>query len=480
MLGALAGAFAIALGVGLLDRARTPLEVVGSLLLPILGAVLLISVVAVSIPRKPAPSPVNDVRDGEAAQFYRRNAGPPWIAAQVAIALPGLWSAAMAVVGMLAGAWGWAVFVLPATCFLVGPLAALAGTKPGGVWLTPTRLVDQRPDVHASVRLAEIAAVAATGPQVSLTLMPGASAEVARAPWSPGSRRPASRLRIDVATIAPEFTDRLREAVLRSREDVGGSAAAAARPHRDPAALPVRPIEGRAGEVAGDVALAVGALALAWLLEAPLGGSRTPIAVHLVAGYAVLAGLVLIGHAVALAVTPGFPRLAASVRDGVEGFGVRSWPGDQWRDSALDLGLAALGIGTFGLDLATGGSWLPWSVVPGLTGLWFLVRAALWLGGRKRRDALWIGGGVVVTDGPDGTRRAPLASVRGVEGLSGPRGGAVVITLSQPAAGQQCPRLWRWRAPEDRRLQLDVSRIGHDPHDLASLELLTRPAPPEP
>jgi len=77
------------------------------------------------------------------------------------LTLLGGWFAVMGVVGALEESWLWPVLAaVPALYFLGIPvLAALGRLRPGGVWLTPTRVVDERLGRRSELPLDRVATV---------------------------------------------------------------------------------------------------------------------------------------------------------------------------------------------------------------------------------------------------------------------------------------------------------------------------------
>ena len=159
-----------------------------------------------------------------------------------------------------------------------------------------------------------------------------------------------------------------------------------------------------------------------------------------------------------VAATSQLPTLGAATLEDRPAVGVRAWAAPWWHANALDLGLAVTGLALAGAGLSAGGSWAVVGAVPGLVGLWFAVRVALVLVGRRRPPAMWLTPDEVVVDSPAGRARADRGSVRGVRG----RGRRVVVELDRDATWESCPRPWRGRrSASGTVLVLDASDVGH-------------------
>ena len=228
-----------------------------------------------------------------------------------------------------------------------------------------------------------------------------------------------------------------------------------------PAAVP---FSGRAkwGEVLVDVGLAaLGGILL--LVATPELSGREPVGLWLVVVYTAYAVVVTVLLAAAVALTSRLPTLRDGEVDGRAAVGVCAWAAPWWHATALDLGLAVVGLALATAGVRTGGSWAVVGLAPGLLGLWFAVRVALTLLARRRRPALWVTDEEVVVDSAVGRSRAPRAAVSAVRS----RGRRLVCELDRDATGAWCPRLWRRTSPSRRTLVVDCADVGHRAGDLA-------------
>ncbi|WP_210649132.1 hypothetical protein [Nocardioides sp. SYSU D00065] len=217
------------------------------------------------------------------------------------------------------------------------------------------------------------------------------------------------------------------------------------------------------GEVAADLALAGGGTLLAALGAAAMTG-RDPVGLLLLVAYtayAVAATLVLAG---VVAATRQLPTLTEGVVDQKRAVVARSWAAPWWHTVALDAGLAAVGIALLGAGVGAGADWGLVATVPGVVGLWFLVRVVLVLVGRRRRPALWLTDDELVLDFPAGRARSARADVASVRS----RARRLVVDLDRDAAWELCPRPWRSAVADRRTLVLDCSDLGHRADDLAA------------
>lgn len=220
------------------------------------------------------------------------------------------------------------------------------------------------------------------------------------------------------------------------------------------------------GQVAADLALVAGG-AILLLLAAPELSGREPVGLWLLVLYTGFAVAVTLALTSTVALTTQLPLLEDGMVDGGTATGVRSWAAPWWHANALDLGLAVTGLALAAAGLAAGGEWAVTGAVPGLGGLWFLVRVALGLFGRRRRPALWLTADRVVVDSPAGRAHAGRAAVRRVSG----RGERLVIELDRDATWSLCPRPWRRPVVARDTLVVDCSDIGH--HAAALADWLT-------
>lgn len=217
------------------------------------------------------------------------------------------------------------------------------------------------------------------------------------------------------------------------------------------------------GEVAANLALAAGGVILIRIAAPELSG-REPVGLWLLVlytGFAVTATLVLAGT---VALTARLPVLEEDVVvDRRPATGVRSWVAPWWHANALDLGLALTGLALAAAGVRAGEDWALVGTVPGIVGLWFLVRVGLVLLGRRRRPALWLTADEVVVDSAVGRARVGRGDVARVRG----RGRRLVVELDGDATWSLSPRPWRRPVTARDILVLDCSDLGHRAADLA-------------
>ncbi|MEO5651998.1 MAG: hypothetical protein ABIN79_05845, partial [Marmoricola sp.] len=150
------GLFCLALAaLGLLLMVRTGYESSGAVVTAMLGAFLVVVALVIYLGfivrlRSTAPAPQSVVVDGEPALHLRRApltaVGNCLLAGALALFFLG-WAV---VLGIESGWGGAVVLAIPALIFLLLPLFALTGRwVPGGLWLTPTRLVHRAYGVRA-------------------------------------------------------------------------------------------------------------------------------------------------------------------------------------------------------------------------------------------------------------------------------------------------------------------------------------------
>jgi hypothetical protein len=216
------------------------------------------------------------------------------------------------------------------------------------------------------------------------------------------------------------------------------------------------------GEVLGNLVLAALGVVLL-LVAAPELSGREPVGLWLLVLYTAYAVATTLVLAALVASTSRLPTLHEATLEGRPAVGVRAWAAPWWHANALDLGLAATGVALAAAGLAAGREWAVVGLLPGLVGLWFAVRVALVVLGRRRRPALWLTDDELVVDSPSGRARAARTSVREVRS----RGGRVVVELDGAATRQACPRAWRRGTPSPAALVLDATDVGHRAADLA-------------
>lgn len=172
--GAAGGVFSTVLGLALVLRAETLFGAVSATLFVLSGAIVLLSLVVRVTERRPRPLPLprRVELDGEEADFHPRRTGWPTPVGYLVPGSLGVWAAAMAVVGAAEESWAWPLlFAVPAIYFLGFPvLWALGRFRPAGVWLTPTRVVNEHFGLRSELAVRDIATMSPWSSE--LTLMP--------------------------------------------------------------------------------------------------------------------------------------------------------------------------------------------------------------------------------------------------------------------------------------------------------------------
>lgn len=154
--------FSLVIGSILVLDAETLFGRVFATIFVISGATVILSlVVRVSQRWWPArlPPPRREKLKEEEAAFHPRRAGWPTPVAYLLFGSVGLWAAAVAVVGGLEEHWAWPVlFAVPAIYFLGFPVLWLLGRfRPAGIWLTPTRVVNEHFGLRSELAVRDIA-----------------------------------------------------------------------------------------------------------------------------------------------------------------------------------------------------------------------------------------------------------------------------------------------------------------------------------
>lgn len=167
------GAFGIALavfsglaslGIGavvLRNYHDEPFTVVWSSLPVVLGLIVLISCFGLILAKRPkkVPYPARDSDlDNETARFLPRRANRGSVVSNAVLLLLGGWFLVMGVVGAVEENWLWPVLAaFPAAYFLGFPVLRAVGLfRPGGVWLTPTRLVNEQFGLRSEIALSDV------------------------------------------------------------------------------------------------------------------------------------------------------------------------------------------------------------------------------------------------------------------------------------------------------------------------------------
>lgn len=155
--GGLSGVLIIAIGVALVSRADTAFGLVWSLMPIVCGGVVLLSLATgLSGPGR-AGTQSKVTLDGEEARFVSRR-DRRTTAFFVIVTLMGGWFLVMGVVGAVSENWFWPVLaVVPAVYFLGFPILRVLGRfRPAGVWVTPTRVVDECLGMRTAIKLGDV------------------------------------------------------------------------------------------------------------------------------------------------------------------------------------------------------------------------------------------------------------------------------------------------------------------------------------
>lgn len=134
---------------------------VWSALMLVLGVIVLISFVGLQLAKRSqvSPEPARQVTLGnERARFFARRSRPGTLAGNTVLVLLGGWFLVMGVAGALEKNWVWPVLAaFPAAYFLGFPVLRAVGLfRPGGVWLTPTRIVNEQFGLRSEIALSEV------------------------------------------------------------------------------------------------------------------------------------------------------------------------------------------------------------------------------------------------------------------------------------------------------------------------------------
>ena len=161
-LGLLTGVATTGIGVGVLVRTyEDPFGAVWSSLLVVVGVIVLISYVALLVARRPQP-PAQSGRDvalgDEVARYLPRRPNPGTVASNFVFVLLGGWFLVMGAVGAVEENWFWPVLAaFPAAYFLGFPVLRAVGLfRPGGVWLTSTRVVNEQYGLRSEIALSDV------------------------------------------------------------------------------------------------------------------------------------------------------------------------------------------------------------------------------------------------------------------------------------------------------------------------------------
>ncbi|MGY0388926.1 hypothetical protein ACWZJV_18320 [Nocardioides sp. WG-D5] len=138
-----------------------PFIIVWSSLPIVLGLIVLISCVGLILAkrsRKPAHPARDTVLDNEPARFLPRRAHRGSVVSNIVLVLLGGWFLVMGVVGAVEENWLWPVLAaFPAAYFLGFPVLRAVGLfRLGGVWLTPTRIVNEQFGLRSEIAFSDV------------------------------------------------------------------------------------------------------------------------------------------------------------------------------------------------------------------------------------------------------------------------------------------------------------------------------------
>lgn len=161
-LGLLTGVAVTGIGVGSVTRSHEDLfGAVWSALMLVLGLIVLTSFVGLQLAKhsQVSPEPAREVTfENERAQFLARRSRPGTLAGNLVLMLLGGWFLVMGAVGGIEENWVWPVLAaFPAAYFLGVPVLRAVGLfRPGGVWLTPTRIVNEQFGLRSEIALSDV------------------------------------------------------------------------------------------------------------------------------------------------------------------------------------------------------------------------------------------------------------------------------------------------------------------------------------
>lgn len=221
------------------------------------------------------------------------------------------------------------------------------------------------------------------------------------------------------------------------------------------------PLRHRLGAALGNGALGAVMIGIAAAIDAATPPDPFP---RLLAWFVRLGGLSFVGFGVAQAVRRA-ARPRRTTRDGSPAAGLRAWTGDLVHSMTIDVLFIALCVAGLWLDLASGGRFLPWSLLPAIFAVWPAVRIGLYLAGRKFPEAIWLSADALAHETEWGSERVRLDQVTGI--VCAPAEDAVVVLTDGQPQRTPCPRPWRHRLPETEGMVLLTRGYGHRPEDVA-------------
>ena len=188
-------------------RGATTTRLAGGSLLVVCGMAILISVLALFISprqRQVSAPPTREVLfEGEPSLFHPRAVGVAWYLGHAVLLLLAGWVFAMMVLAIGHGRPGWLlVLAIPALYLLGGPVLALTGNlRPGGVHLTPTRVINTTAGARAEMALVDIDLVVPREGHVLLSPVRPGTIHTSRVPGPWAARLRADRLLIDTLEL---------------------------------------------------------------------------------------------------------------------------------------------------------------------------------------------------------------------------------------------------------------------------------------
>jgi hypothetical protein len=190
--------------------------------------------------------------------------------------------------------------------------------------------------------------------------------------------------------------------------------------------------------------------------------------IHALAWYTLWGALVCAGLAVAHAVTRQMPTVERRVVQGSPASGVRAWRGERMFEVGTDLGLGVVALAITVMGLVAGGEWVVPSLLLGVGGAWFVVRAALSTIGPRRDEALWLTDEHLVHYSKRGREQCARSQIVLVRAMNDD----VMVMVNGPIERRLVPFLWRPRGTSTRLKQEQIwfptRHVGHTADQLAT------------
>lgn len=218
IVGSIPGLLSLFIGEGLLTRADTPFGRVWAAFFLVGAVIILLGCAVLLLKPGHGADPREVTYDGEPATYFARGSLRQ-LAGWSTFALLGGWFLVMGVVGAIEENWFWPVLAaVPAVYFLGFPVLALVGRfRLGGVWITPTKVVNESLGLRSEIALADIATAYALGDGVRVQLREGASPGLTRLtpkPWR--ARTEKGRVLIATAGLGIDGDELARELIDRA------------------------------------------------------------------------------------------------------------------------------------------------------------------------------------------------------------------------------------------------------------------------